>query len=830
MKTACREEMPVPPTKRGSLPRRIALLAMSLLLSATAAQAAVFTVVTTADSGAGSLRQAILDANAHAGADSIAFAIPAATDAGCVAATGVCTLKPGSTLPDITDALVIDGYTQPGASPNTHTVESRLGLNGVLQIELRGSLINDVLSVSAGDVTVRGLVINGFGGFGIDVDLLAGGAVVIEGNYIGTDATGTTAVSGSSLATSIRAGRTGTITIGGTAPAARNLLSGNYGAVFTYEGMAPTMLGNLMGSDASGTLPLSNSAYAIYANPVAVAAIVGGDAAGAGNLLWADSGAAALIVGGVGNIIQGNLIGTDISGTGTIAHTPANQSRGIDMINATDSLIGGTSAAARNIVSGFGGAGVSVTTVAETVAGTIRPGNNRIQGNYIGTDISGTLDRGNGGFGVWIAGSPGTVLGGSDPGAANIIAFTKPNGPFQGGGVLIGAGVAQSILRNSIHSNAGIGIDLAVNGGADGVTPNDPGDADSGTNNLQNFPVITAASVAAGSATITGTMNSNPDSALHLEFFANTTCSPSGHGEGRTFIGSTELTTDAAGNAAFGPLTFAASDGQGVITATATSAGGDTSEFSQCPQPAGGTSTTALASSRNPSFFGESVTFTATVSGAAPSGSVQFADGAGVLGTSPMSGGVATFTTATLALGTHPVTAVYSGDANNTSSTSPVLSQVIQPPAAGATITTIASSLNPSQVGQAVTFTATVQSTSPPDSVTTGQANPTGSVQFSEGPNVFGAGTLNNGIATFTTASLAAGTHPVSASYSGDADHAASVSPVLNQRVAAVVVPPPVTGDPTPAPTLSQWSAMLLAMLCLLVGAVASRSGMRSRR
>ena len=827
MKITCRVTLPTPASGHSSLPRRIALLALSLLVCATTAHAALLTVTTTADSGPGSLRQAILDANAASGADNIAFAIPAASDGGCEAASGVCTITPTSSLPGITDALVIDGYTQPGASINTHSVESRLGLDSVLKVELSGTLIDAVLRIETPDVTVRGLVINHVQGFGIDVSLPAGGAVTIEGNYIGTDAGGTRAIRGSTTAAGIRAGRTGAITIGGTTPAARNLIAGVYGGVFTYEDLAPTIQGNLFGTDASGTLPLSNSAYAIYANPLTVAAVVGGQQPGAGNLIWADAGSAVTITGGVGNLVQGNLIGTDVSGSGTIAHTPSGNNFGVVLLNATDSLIGGTAATARNIISGFSGTGLEVSNI----VGTVGPGNNRIEGNYIGTDIGGTLDRGNGGIGVWIAGSPGTVLGGYEPGAGNVIAFTKPVGTAQtGAGVLIGAGVGQSIIHNSIHSNASIGIDLAVNGGADGVTPNDPGDSDTGANNLQNYPLIASASVAVGSATVSGTINSSPGAALQLDFFANVACSPSGNGEGRTFIGSTDVTTDAGGDAAFGPLSLAVPDGEGVITATATNAGGDTSEFSPCPQPANGASTTALASSRNPSLVGESVTFTATVSGAAPGGSVQFADGPGVLGTAALEGGVATFATSVLALGTHPVSAVYSGDANNTPSTSPVLNQMVGSPAAAATSTTLVSSLNPSQVGQVVTFTASVQVATPPDfAVQGGAPSPSGSVRFSDGAGVLGTATLTAGLATLTTASLAAGTHPLTASYSGDADHAASVSALLTQRVTAVVVPPP-PGDPTPAPTLSQWSAMLLVMLCLLVGATASRRALHGGR
>jgi hypothetical protein len=143
--------------------------------------AATYTVTNTNDSGTGSLRQAILDANANAGTDTITFNIPG---------TDPHTIKPASALPTITDPVVINGYTQPGASPNTNPVGS--GINAVLKIELDGSLAGTLqqgLYIAANDCTVRGLVINRFGGNGIF--LLDNSGNHIEGNFIGTNIAGT---------------------------------------------------------------------------------------------------------------------------------------------------------------------------------------------------------------------------------------------------------------------------------------------------------------------------------------------------------------------------------------------------------------------------------------------------------------------------------------------------------------------------------------------------------------------------------------------------------------------------------------------------------------
>jgi len=136
------------------------------------------------------------------------------------------------------------------------------------------------------------------------------------------------------------------------------------------------------------------------------------------------------------------------------------------------------------------------------------------------------------------------------------------------------------MLSNSIHSNAGLGIDL----GDDGVTPNDLGDFDSGANNFQNFPVLTSA--ISGSTSIEGTLNSTVNTTFRLEFFSNIACDPSGNGEGESFLGSTDVTTDGNGDVMF-MATFPVTVPVGqFITATATDPNNDTSEFSQCSETA----------------------------------------------------------------------------------------------------------------------------------------------------------------------------------------------------------------------------------------------------
>ena len=183
--------------------------------------------------------------------------------------------------------------------------------------------------------------------------------------------------------------------------------------------------------------------------------------------------------------------------------------------------------------------------------------------------------------------------------------------------------------------------------------------------------------------------------------------------------------------------------------------------------------TTSLVSSLNPSTSGQSVTFTATVTGASPTGTVQFKDGAANLGSAvTLAGGVASFTTSSLTTGGHSITAVYSGDGNNTTSTSAALDLSVNQLA---TTTALVSSLNPSTPGQSVTFTTTV---------TSGGGTPTGTVTFRDGAAALGSATLAGaGVATLTISSLTLGSHSITAVYGGTAAFLTSTSAALIQAV-----------------------------------------------
>jgi CSLREA domain-containing protein len=237
--------------------------------------------------------------------------------------------------------------------------------------------------------------------------------------------------------------------------------------------------------------------------------------------------------------VEGNFIGTDPSGT----LDQGNAESGVALFATSNNIIGGVSRASRNLISGNNFGGVVIEGAGFSGFGSAD--NNRVQGNLIGTQKDGIKPLGNGLSGVDV------ITDTTD---------TTANG--------------NSILSNSIFSNDGVGIDL----NDDDATANDPGDTDSGPNNLQNTPVISSAKTGSGKTTIKGTLNSRPGAKYAVQFFSN----PSGTDEGQTFIGQkTGLTVDASGKGSF---TFSPSSKVAAgrtITATATNEStGDTSEFS----------------------------------------------------------------------------------------------------------------------------------------------------------------------------------------------------------------------------------------------------------
>lgn len=426
--------------------RRLACCTL-LALYSTSTAAAVFLVDTTSDDGSApfqlcdgdagngncSLRGAILKANGISGSDIVTFAIPA-SDPGYVAASAHWRIAPASSLPLISDDLVIDGYSQPGALPNTLAAEAG-GSNAQLKIELHGFGNTSQAGLDVGNgnprLSLSGLAINNFR---INLQLLSPGPHRVEGCFIGTDISGQQGISANANANGIRL--RGAAVIGGLTPAARNVIAGN-----GYIGIW----------DESATTTTQPSTY------------------------------------------QGNLFGLAADGVSVLA----GQDYGLYLSGAAEgALIGGASAGARNL---FAGHEVSAIYLTGSAAAANAP-TLRIQGNYFGTDWSGTLARPNGGLSLaqpqptillFRSGRCVTQIGGDGAGEGNLIAYGMA------AGVQVSTCTGALVRGNAFRANR-IAVDLAPGSNADGATANDTGDADSGGNRLQNHPVIESLAASGG--------------------------------------------------------------------------------------------------------------------------------------------------------------------------------------------------------------------------------------------------------------------------------------------------------------------------------------------
>ncbi len=205
------------------------------------------------------------------------------------------------------------------------------------------------------------------------------------------------------------------------------------------------------------------------------------------------------------------------------------------------------------------------------------------------------------------------------------------------------------------------------------------------------------------------------------------------------------------------------------------------------------TTSTSIASSANPSAFGKAVKFTATATATSgtPSGKVSFLDGATVLGTVSLSAGTATFSTSKLAAGSHSITASFRGSTYFVASASSALTQMVVEKAA--TSTSLISSVNPSTFGQSVVFTATVTVIAP------GTGTPTGTVHFMDGATLLGSHALSGGVASFSDAKLAPGTHGITAVYVASGAYGDSTSSVLSEVVDQANSKTRIAASPNPS-------------------------------
>jgi hypothetical protein len=394
---------------------------------------------------------------------------------------------------------------------------------------------------------------------------------VVQSNFIGVTGDGSTILRNFDSGVRIEQGASSNI-IGGTGTNDGNVISANIFNGVSISGASTTknkVQGNLIGTDAAGVVVEGTGFLANGLRGVEIENSpgnrIGGAETGAGNVISGNAGGIYIQgAAATGNRIQGNIVGPNSSG----ASGGGNFGDGIRIEAAAGNVIGGTDISAGNLISANRANGVLML-----LAGAE---DNRIEGNRIGSDISGATALGNLGSGVLLGlAAEQNSIGGVAPDSGNIIAFNRNNGVE----LAVNAGVGNTILSNSIFANKKLGIDL----GANGVTENDSGDGDLGPNNLQNFPVVT--SVANGSVDATGTLNSLPNRTMTLQFFSNDTCSATGVSQGQTFLGTIDVTTDNAGDVVFSATFDFEFETTQYITMTATDADGNTSEFSRCSDP-----------------------------------------------------------------------------------------------------------------------------------------------------------------------------------------------------------------------------------------------------
>ncbi len=461
----------------------------------------------------------------------------------------------GIYLSDTTGNVILGNYLGVNASGETALPNA---LSGV-------ALFGGTQNIIGGTTAGAGNVLSGNTNYGIDARSPAI-ANLVQGNLIGLDAKGTNAIAnlfgGVHLGSGIQSN-----TIGGTITGARNVISGNDTAevFFTDAGTSGNLIeGNYIGTDITGTnaIPNSSSGTGIYIpGGGAPGNIIGGTVPGAGNVISGNYyGIYVAGPGNGGNLIEGNYIGLSPDGTYAVGSAFS------DIIlfgGTTNNIIGGTTAGAGNVISGAFGYGIYITDIGTS--------GNQVLGNIIGADRTGTNALGNGYANLRIqVGATNNVIGGIGAGAGNVIAFAN------GAGVAVtDNGTTNNTIRgNSIFSNGGLGIDL----NDDGVTLNNPVGTP-GPNNLQNFPVLTNAYGLGGSTVVMGKLNSAASQPFFIDVYRNLAADPSGYGQGQYYLGTVSVTTDGSGNASF---VFTNNTGNYTgqqISATATAANGDTSEF-----------------------------------------------------------------------------------------------------------------------------------------------------------------------------------------------------------------------------------------------------------
>ena len=525
---------------------------------ALAALSATFTVNSSADGddiqpgdgvcvasgGVCTLRAALTEANLAAGANTIAFAIPGG---------GVHTIALAAPLPTLSDEsgpTTIDGYSQPGARPNS---DPRID-NAAIQIQLSITNVITPSTIEALHITSAGNSIHGLAIYGFRRAIFVFGAAamnnVIAGNFIGTDAAGAYAamtIAGSGNGVELSQGAAHN-RIGGSTPAERNVISGNpKNGIATFNGGTNNNLiaGNLIGLAPDGVGRLHNLSHGVDINNHSSNNIVGGSTPAERNVISGNDAEGIEVSHGqatTGNQVLGNFVGTDISGATATAAT-RNGWHGVHIEDGpTGTLVAG------NVIGNNGLGGVSIDGF-ET---GFYPVGNQVTNNRIGVSLNDTPIP-NAHFGVQAADHSYQSKIGPD----NIIAYNPIGVQITGVDTDF-----NTITRNAIYGNTGLGIDLDPIGAPN---PNDPGDADAGANQQLNAPVIVSATqyLVSGTGCLTCT----------VEVYRAAGGSGA-YGQGQDFAGSAQAGAGGAFSVSVGGI--AVGD---YVTATATDALGNTSEF-----------------------------------------------------------------------------------------------------------------------------------------------------------------------------------------------------------------------------------------------------------
>ena len=398
------------------------------------------------DDGECTLREAITAANndvesgemdgecvAGAATDTIEFDI---------AGAGPHAIQPTSGLPWISsDNITIDGYSETGATANATTTSACF--DGVIKIELDGSGAGSAngLIVAGDNVSVKGLAINNFSDNGITIN--GGSGSVISGNLIGTNTAGLVDAGNGDAGVGINNGDN--ITIGGNNPEDRNLISGNegFGGVSIYTDTSTVIVsGNCIGLDATGDSALPNNHHGFNIYQAGGDITIGGTTSGSRNIISGNDEQGISLDESSVDLIAGNYIGTNVDGSADLGN--GTQGIWVDSDASVD-LIGGTTAAARNVISGNTSSGI-----------TISGGSSTIKGNYIGTNASGSSDLGNTLQGIFLE-SDNNTIGGPNTSDRNVISGNNSNG------IAVNAGSDSNTIQNNYIGLSSDGLNSVQN-------------------------------------------------------------------------------------------------------------------------------------------------------------------------------------------------------------------------------------------------------------------------------------------------------------------------------------------------------------------------------